>query len=152
MAKYRTKDDKYDTFPKEFRNSGLSTSTEVRILPLVGRAVFATEDIAKGTAVWTSTNSAEFRGGDAFREFVKELSKYDLEAACDSLVWSYLVQVSSNEYAVCIDMDEGGLFNDINTGAELNVAGMNRDVKYGCGGRSLYATRDIPAGEELRLD
>ena len=47
---------------------------------------------------------------------------------------------------------EGGLFNDINTGAELNVAGMNRDVKYGCGGRSLYATRDIPTGEELRLD
>jgi len=36
--------------------------------------------------------------------------------------WSYLVQTSSNEFAVCIDMDEGG------------------------------ATRGIPADEELMVD
>ena len=78
------------------------------------------------------------------------MPKYDLEAACDSLVWSYLKRLPTNMQFASIY--EGGLFNDINTGAELNVAGMNRDVKYGCGGRSLYATRDIPAGEELRLD
>lgn len=152
MAKYRTKEDKYDSFPKGFQKSGISVLTEVRIVPLIGRGIYAKEDIANGTVVWTSTNTAEFRSGDAFRKFIKLLAKDEKDAACDSLVWSYLVEASSDEYAVCVDMDEGGLFNDYDEDDELNVAGINREVKYGCNGRSLYATRDIPAGEELRLD
>ena len=43
------------------------------------------------------------------------------------------------------------MFNDYDTEADLNVA-LIEEVKHGCGGQEAYATRDIPAGEELRLD
>lgn len=152
MAKYRTKEDKYKTFPKKFQQSGLSKFTEIKIAPVVGRGVYATQDIPKETRIWTSTNTAEFRSGDAFREFVKLLAKRDKDAACDSLNWSYLVKTSSNEYAVCVDMDEGALFNDYSDFDEINVGEVHHDTKYGCGGKSVYAERDIRAGEEFRLD
>lgn len=49
-------------------------------------------------------------------------------------------------------MDEGGLFNDFSTDNESNIDGMNIHEKHGCNGRSTYATRGIPADEELMVD
>jgi len=152
MIKHRTDEKKYDVFPPAFR-SALSAAAEVRIAPGEGRGIFATNDIAEGSVVWKSTNTAEFRSGDAFRNFVLELSTHDKRVACDAMNWSYVVKASSAEYTICIDLDEGGMFNDgMGNAGDTNVGGINRDVEYGCNGRSLYTSRNIPAGTQLKVD
>ena len=142
----------YDNFPKEFRKTGMTVKSEIRVAPFVGRGIYATEDIAKGTHIWSTANTAEFHSGNAYREYVIELATMDKEAACDAITWSYLVKKSKDKFAICIDMDEGGLFNDIDEYIEENVAFVEEDDHHhGCSGRSMHAIRDIPAGEEFRV-
>jgi hypothetical protein len=142
----------YDNFPKEFRKTGMTVPSEIRVAPFVGRGIYATEDIAKGTHIWSTTNTAEFHSGNAYREYVIKLANMNKEAACDAITWSYLVKKNSDEFAICIDMDEGGLFNDIDEYIEENVAFIkDDDDHHGCSSRSMHAIRDIPAGEELRV-
>ena len=142
----------YDNFPKEFRKTGMTVPSEIRAATFIGRGIYATEDIAKGTHVWSTTNTAEFHSGNAYREYIIELATMNKEAACDAITWSYLVKANSDEFAICIDMDEGGLFHHIDKYTDENVAFIeDDDDHHGCSSRSMHAIRDIPAGEELRV-
>eukprot|EP00536_Pseudo-nitzschia_multiseries_P016033 jgi/Psemu1/312699/fgenesh1_kg.1004_\ len=149
---HANENEEYDSLPAEFQ-SELSASAEVRLAPGEGRGVFATSDIAEGSVVWKSTNTAEFRSGNAFRKFLMELATHDKQAACNAIEWAYVVKASPSEYTICIDLDEGGIFNDgMGLAADTNVGGIDFDVQFGCSGRSLYAMRNIPSGAQLKVD
>jgi hypothetical protein len=151
------------TITKKYNPGAFVHPVEVFVGPIIGRTVRTTTFIPKGTLVWRPRNAAEFKRKEDYRRFLEHIMTYSTpEVACDAIRWSYTSKASPKEddYVLCVDMDEGSVINMASTDENLNVAQLveridvdedNRQI-YGCQVGSLYATRDIPAGEELRMD
>mmetsp|Transcript_3802 Transcript_3802/g.7114 ORF Transcript_3802/g.7114 Transcript_3802/m.7114 type:complete len:291 (+) Transcript_3802:87-959(+) len=135
--------------------------------PYVGRGIKAATFIPKGTLVWRPRNAAEFTSVQDLRHFLEHIMTHSTyEVACDAIRWLYAAKASPEEddYVMCIDFDEGSIINRAMTDEERNVKefiqiGPNKLVSsldpehrvYGCQEGSLYATRDIYPGEELKM-
>ena len=111
--------------------------------------IFATAAIPKGTWVWTSTYTAHFDSGDAFRAFAQALPK---PLACHVLYWVF-PRYLQDEPVVCVDLDHGSLMGVCDQEHECNLhfSPEHNRADSGCQ-MDLYALRDIAAGEELLLD
>ncbi|KAG7351837.1 SET methyltransferase domain containing protein [Nitzschia inconspicua] len=149
------------SIPKQYDPTAFVQPIEIQVAAIVGRGIRTTEFIPKGTLVWRPRNAAEFRRVEDLRKFLEHIMTYSTyEVACDALLWSYTSRASpkENDYILCIDMDEGSLINVADDDDELNLAQILERIDdkertvYGCQTGSLYATRDIKAGEELRMD
>ncbi|KAL3907329.1 MAG: hypothetical protein SGARI_003588, partial [Bacillariaceae sp.] len=153
------------SLPSQFTKNGYQVPMEIKLGDL-GRGVFAKEDIQKGTLIWKSTNTAEFRTGQEYRDFLRLLPQ---PLACDVLMWAYVRNIDddddnddSDAMMVCADLDEGSFVNHGTHGVanmELGVNGrglLEEDEHeeltwYGCE-LEFYANRDIAAGEEIRAN
>jgi hypothetical protein len=147
------------SIPKEYEGDGFQVPVEIKFTPGAGRGIFATTPLEKGTLVWKPLNTAQFSTGMEFRLFLKYLPK---KFACDVLIWSYAVKVSSvasdnsstvDVYNVFVDLDSGALFNTASYPSERNLE--VRDVvcdqdDIGCKNDAIYTTRDIAPGEGER--
>lgn len=128
--------------------TGFQVPIYIDHIPEKGRAVFAQNDILKGTLVWRDDNTALFRSGRLYRRF---LATVPPPAACDLIQWCYvqLVDKKEDSYAISCDFDEGTLLNSAEDGSEVNIEAR----KEGCevGRECLVATRDIKKKEEILL-
>jgi len=137
-------------FPVSYQ-SGFQIPFTVRQNPTSGRGVYATEDIKKGTRLWTSrTQGAMFYTGDEYRAFLNAL-RADL--ICDLLIWCYPtfyhltpdnVDVSDEEgkSAPDEDMDKDGYYDekgarlviacDLDEGSFVNHAVNHDELTFGC--------------------
>jgi hypothetical protein len=107
----------YTNYMKEWKNKvveltkhskgGMVVPFEVRFDPNKGRALYAKEDIKKGTLVWTSSHSHNFHGEKDYLAFLKYLP-HNLQ--CDTILWTYPVIGSTT--TVVIAFDEGNYIND----------------------------------------
>lgn len=120
-----------------------------------GRGIFATKDIPEGTMIWRSFQTARFETAKDYRKYIHQLYQLGKEdVACDVLQWAYTRMESRADgytYVVaCLDLDDGSLINECETDWECNlIVAAPRDS--GCR-MQFYSTRDIRAGEELRID
>ena len=84
--------------------------------------------------------------------------------ACDILIWAYTMKVKSsdkdeNEFRICVELDEGALFNGVNGDRdfEKNLDEIDDDkadpeqcpqhADFKCLGGGIYANRVILPGE-----
>mmetsp|Transcript_1863 Transcript_1863/g.2125 ORF Transcript_1863/g.2125 Transcript_1863/m.2125 type:complete len:254 (+) Transcript_1863:456-1217(+) len=161
----------------EYNPNSFLVPVEVRMIsPSIGRGVFALEDISKGTLIWRPSNAAEFPTKETYRDFFVYLIQQDAtHLGCDVLIWAYTTRINKNKYIACADFDPSSLINsadgvgvdeddydynddmdeyeyeNANIGElDNNVHGEERTV-YGCQVGSIYALRNIKAGEELRM-
>lgn len=94
--------------------SGVKVPYKVGHSPGRGRGVFATEDVPKGTLVWTQEYTAKFIDGIRFRKFLSVLPD---DMVCDMVLWCYTYKgnetdADGNEIQMDVigcDMDEGKL-------------------------------------------
>jgi hypothetical protein len=143
------------TFREE---SGYVVPIVVDYTESIGRGIFADADIAKGTLIWTSVNTARFDSGSLYRDFLRTLPPNN---ACDILHWAYARKIRKREgkpwskydYAICVDLDEGSFTNSCDYVEECSMGFKGKDKKrmQGCE-LGFYALRDVTKGEELRLD
>jgi hypothetical protein len=148
------------SLPPHFTKNGYHVPIEIKLGEL-GRGVFATQPIQKGTLIWKSTNTAEFRRAQDYRDFLRTLPQ---PLACDVLIWAYVRMISPEDprqMMVCADLDEGSFVNhgrkEANMELGINGRGLLADEEdeeltwYGCD-LEFYASRDIQAGEEIRAN
>mmetsp|Transcript_30408 Transcript_30408/g.34544 ORF Transcript_30408/g.34544 Transcript_30408/m.34544 type:complete len:382 (-) Transcript_30408:34-1179(-) len=144
---------------------------EVRQSPGKGRGLFALQDVKKGTILYDFSQTAQFRTGNDFAEFLRILQP---ELSCDVLQWSY-VQDLSNGFTtkemiqeqtlrIMTDLDPGSFCNNgghskgnmgwiisnddnnpTNNNTTAPIIGRHDTVKSA----PLVALRDIDANEEL---
>ena len=158
------------TIPPEFEKHGFQFPIEIQFKPIIGRGVYATTHIPKGSLLYISTNNAAFFTGQAYRNFLRALPP---KLACDVLIWAFVRWVSldssdNEEHMVCVDLDEGSFVNSADDEPEAehmyNMALGNDDgvmyydlkdqddkeqLWFGCK-MKFYAARDIEPGEEIR--
>ena len=61
--------------------SGFQVNVEVKQTPGAGRGVFAAQDIAKGTRIWSNrVQSAQFITGESYRHFLDAMGN---DLVCD---------------------------------------------------------------------
>ena len=159
------------TIPPKFDKNGFQFPIEIKFRPVVGRGVYASTDIPKGSLLYLSTNTAVFYNGQTYRNFLKALPK---KLACDVQIWAYVRWVSletaeNYKHMICVDLDEGSfvnsadvvenmslgnddgkLFSDMDDDTDENEA-EKQELWYGCK-MKFYASRDIAAGEEILAD
>lgn len=149
------------SIPRHYDHSSFAQPVEIHVAAFVGRGIRATTFIPEGTLVWRPSNAAEFKRVEDLRRFLEHIMTHSTkEVACDTVRWLYSSKASAkeNDYIICVDMDEGSLINMASTDEELNVAQTLERIDdadrrvYGCQTGSLYATRDIQPGEEIRMD
>ena len=131
--------------------SGMKVPFKVDHSPGRGRGLFATEEVAEGTVIWESRNTALFYKEEQFLKFAACLPD---AIVCDLLQWCYtsfykpaLVpeSVGHGPWISC-DLDEGALLNSADTEVEKNVYfDMNETGEL----FKLYALRRINTGEEF---
>ena len=79
------------TIPPEFEKHGFQFPIEIQFKPIIGRGVYATTHIPKGSLLYISTNNAAFFTGQAYRNFLRALPP---KLACDVLIWAFVRWVS----------------------------------------------------------
>jgi len=125
--------------------SGFKVPFKIAHSPGRGRGVFATEDIANGTLVWSSEYTATFTEGEQFRKFLAVLPD---DMVCDLIIWCYTSLGIGKRNVIECDLDAGSLINSYDDISEYNIA--NTNITYDTAEPdSVYAVRDIKAGEEL---
>lgn len=128
---------------------GYQVPIEIKKIPATTEpqslGVFSKNAIPKGTLVWKSTYTAQFTSGSDFRSFLKALPEY---LACDVIDWAF-PRYKAEEPVVCVDLDHGSLTNacEVEEECNLEVKGENTGCEL-----DFYASRDIAAGEELKID
>jgi len=144
---------------------------EVRQSPGMGRGLFALQNVKKGTILYDFSQTAQFRNGNDFAEFLRILQP---ELSCDVLQWSYVQDLSDGfttkemilqpfgPLRIMTDLDPGSFCNNgghskgnlgwiiSNDNPENNnttapIIGRQDTVKSA----PLVALRDINANEEL---
>jgi len=123
---------------------------EAGVSPGKGRGLFATQDIPRGTRIWTSQQQcACFYEDHSFREFLAALPT---DLACDVLMWAYAAFYE--EDLLCCDLDEGSLMNTKGKDEDANVGCIEEIANKYIGGceDNLFALRTIRAGEEILCD
>jgi hypothetical protein len=140
------------TFPSSSNNNQRKNGFHVPILfhivdEDIGRGIFAKAFIPKGTLIWKSVYAAEFQSAQEYRQFLSRLPAY---LACEILQWAYTTRNSDGKHVICVDLDEGSLFNAALGDDELVVEDYNDEIAKGCE-EELHASRDILPGEELRV-
>jgi len=116
--------------PSTYTTNGFQYPIEIKLDPVVGRGVYALQDIPKGSLLYISKNTATFYQGQTFRNFLQALPNH---LACDVMIWSYARLVSyetyydEQPYMICTDLDEGSFVNSANDKEDLNVALGNED-------------------------
>jgi hypothetical protein len=115
---------------------GMVVPFEVRYDPDKGRALYAKEDIEKGTVVWTSSHDHNFDEEEDYLAFLKYLP-HNLQ--CDIILWTY-PNVDTTT-TVTIGFDEGNYMNDGGPGSRRNNLFSDTTAIY-----------NIKAGEELMQD
>jgi hypothetical protein len=140
--------DAYTNYMKEWKNKiakltkhskgGVVVPFEVRFDPNKGRALYAKEDIKKGTLVWTSSHSHNFHGEKDYLAFLKYLP-HNLQ--CEIMLWTYPIVHTTSK--VTIAFDEGNYINDGGPGSRTN------NVYSDSTATAIY---NIKAGEELMQD
>jgi len=127
--------------------SGIKVPYKVGHSPGRGRGVFATADIPKGTVVWTSDFTATFTNGVQFRKFLSVLPD---DIVCDLILWCYTCKEEDGitEVIEC-DLDEASLFNSFDYMYEYNIGNLKGESQNPAIDDTVYAMRDIVAGEEL---
>jgi hypothetical protein len=104
---------------------------EVRQSPGMGRGIFALKDVPKGGLLYDFSQSAQFRKGLEFAEFLRILKP---NLACDVLMWSYTQYFGEGLYSskaqskdnlrIVTDLDPGSFCNNGGT-SEGNMAWLN---------------------------
>jgi hypothetical protein len=132
--------------------------------------------------IWQVSNGAEFPTVDHYYNFLMLLYVYDVaryherqqdgrsrspaterfvpEFVCDAILWSYTVTAGLTKedgYMICIDFDEGSLINQADEEEQRNAVESVLDENdpmshYGCRRGVMYSMRDIPKGEEIRVN
>ncbi|KAL3931822.1 MAG: hypothetical protein SGBAC_011131 [Bacillariaceae sp.] len=131
--------------------SGFKVQYKVAHSPGRGRGVFATENIPKGSLLWTTDYTAWFDQGYQFRQFLAPLPD---DVVCDLVKWCYTCVLPDGptvKHWIGCDLDDGSLFNSNDNAAEYN-AGMVDITQlevYSNLDASMYAMRNILEGEEL---
>ena len=165
--------DSYKNFETAFQ-----VPFEVRQSEGKGRGLFAMKDIRKGELLYDFSQSAQFKKGSEFAEFLR-IIRPDL--ACDVLMWSYVQyfgdhpdSTSDDEYygdlRIITDLDPGSFCNNggkkyatmawLNTDGKVasynehpthpQITRKNGSVLHGTVKSAPFvATRDIKKGEEL---
>lgn len=131
--------------------SGMKVPFKVDHSPGRGRGLFATEEVAEGTVIWESRNTALFYKEEQFVKFAACLPD---ALVCDLLQWCYTSfykpaavpeSVGHGPWLSC-DLDEGALLNTADTEDEKNVYfDMTETGEL----LKLYALRRITTGEEF---
>ena len=124
-------DEEWD--PEEWKKDGMKVPNEIGMDPVLGRGVFVTENIEKGTRVYVAKQTVEFEKREQLVTFLEALP---WEYQCDVLLWAYPVE----EGEAWVDLDAGSFINHADTEEEINMS------KVG------YATRDIRKGEALLMN
>jgi len=133
--------------------SGYQVAVIVQETKMAGRGVYAAEDIAKGTRIWTSrVQSAHFKTGQSYRHFLNSMGN---DLVCDLLIWCYPIFLDDNDESsvhIACDLDEGSFVNHAdgtnNFGCDTEAV-KEFEHEGGCK-ENFFATRDIMEGEELR--
>lgn len=154
------------SIPPTYEKNGFQIPIEIKYVDEVGRGVFTKVDINKGDLVYISTNNAQFRTAQEYRNFLQGLPR---DLACDVIIWAFCRMLSEereDEFLVCVDLDEGSFVNsaprrrfpfkvniELGTGYGLLEKGVDdeRVTWYGCD-LKFYANRNIHANEEIRAD
>ena len=122
--------------------------------PGKGRGNYAGRDIRKGEIIYSGINTARFRWGDDYREFLNSIEPH---IACDVLQWAYVqdmgdTDLDDDDLMVSVDLDAGSFCNDgdgyPNKGCDMEAA---KGYPGGCK-TNYFALRDIKEGEELLCD
>lgn len=114
------------------RPNGFRIDYEIQQHPQQGRGVFAKQDIAEDTQVWTAGQHAKFEDERKFRNFMAKLP-YHLQ--CDVLLWAYPM----GKAAYC-ELDDGSFINHSTKQSEINLSGNGK------------AKRAIKKGEQLLMN
>jgi len=128
-------------------DSGFHVPIYIDISKEMGRGIYAKQDIANGTHVWTGTYEARMFEGWQYRSFVMSVPK---ELQCNFLLhWSYTLKDEDSPHgsAMIVDLDYSYLWNSVGP-KRLNT--YQTDVE-GSKDPVIYATRDIKAGEQLLM-
>jgi len=152
------------SIPPKFEKGGFQFPIEIKFVPILGRGVYATTNIPKGSLLYVSANTGIFYNGPTFRTFIRALPT---NMACDVMIWSYVRWVSlesdyNDAHMVCVDLDEGSFVNSVETEGAQNMALGNDEGKLyidcdfeeqrllwpGCK-MKFFASRDILAGEAI---
>ncbi len=143
---------------EEYQSDAWRVPIHVEFRPKEGRGVYATEFIPKDTQIWTpKKNTAVFHNTHEYRTFLEYLSDdpSTRQIACDSQVWiDVTLEVGEErEFVICQTFDEAVLFNtDFTEGQPgINIYWKEDMEPANCGDYSYYASRDIQAGEQLRI-
>jgi len=166
---------------QQYTPNAFSVGVEVRSIPEIGRGIFATQDILKGTLISRPINALEFYTEESFRDFVVYAVSRGSKIICDVFLWMYAVKISPRGYCVCTDADHTSLYNsgdyDLEEWEEeeeeeeyecdaadgsckwedeaqtrINVGELKtEEISYGCQEPPVYALRDIQEGEELLM-
>lgn len=158
----------FSTIPAE-NGSGFAIPYEIKTFPEKGRSVVATTQVEKGQKVWDASYSARFGREETFMEYLHALP---FEAACDVIMWSYVLEADDCEdetyedpscYEVWCDLDEGSLMNTILEGEDefLTIAACEHqsesmknvtECKNDTTDTHSYAVRDLEPGTEVIVD
>ncbi len=146
---YKSLTSQNNTIASDIKINGFSVQFEVKQSPGKGRGIYAAQDIAEGTLVYQSKQTARFNDGLTYRKFLLGLEP---DIACDVLQWAYVQNLyDSEDDWISVDLDEGCFLNDGQWEDEDNL-GCNEDyedeIPADCK-TSFFALRDISAGEEL---
>ncbi|OEU09716.1 hypothetical protein FRACYDRAFT_247972 [Fragilariopsis cylindrus CCMP1102] len=162
------------SIPSKYDTNGYHYPIEIKYDPIVGRGVYALQDISKGSLLYTSINTATFLEGQTFRNFLKALSTNhnNKKLACDVMIWSYVRLIKPPKSKSTTVTDEGSFINSADYEYQYNMAlGTSSDTTpggilyndptitnkekielwYGCE-MKFYASQDIKRGEEIRAD
>ena len=114
----------FDASVETYNPNAFHVEVEVQQIPNKGRGIVTTQDIPKGTRIWTPQNKAEFPNTDVVRDFFLYLfkpyhrnrkRKLLSSIACDLFrFWGYTVQTTQNpygDYLLCLDLDHASLMN-----------------------------------------
>jgi hypothetical protein len=137
-AYHKAVDYQYSSIPTHYTRSGFQVPIDVKFEPYVGRGVFATTLIKRGTLVYRYINVAEFKSGRDYRNFIQLLPP---GLACDVLNWAYPFRGKADDaddneegdtvdvYRICVELDEASLINTSTEGRdfEVNVSEVDGD-------------------------
>jgi len=128
--------------------TGFHVPCQVRYSSKRGRGLYAAADIPKGTMIWDNRYTARVFSECEGRLFVRNLSN---DLACNVVMWGYVTDHGTGSLEWGIDLDPCSFTNQATTSADINVEDRVVEPAKAThpGGHSMWATRDIFAGEEL---
>lgn len=131
------------------RKDGFHVAHEAKYTLSKGRGIFATEDIPKGTLVWSTRRTIFFASGSLYRKFLIDI---DRNFACDFIEWSWVQTFENGTSRIAIALDDGSLCNDADDAANIGCNEEFAKLYHGGCVHNYIALRDIKSGDELVCD